>query len=152
MMIASAVGIIKLPLHLTQLCHTELHHGSALAGALNACILSGHTTYLLRRFSFDVFFAAVEKYRVDFIAIQPWIITHMVKERSLTSNYDLSSVKMAISSGSTSSKELCSAFLEIFKFPILNTFGMTEVIGAFLGSPDSSLKGIIYELPPPLFF
>lgn len=140
-MVGSSERVINLTPHLRQLCHTELLHSSALAGALNACIRLGYTTYILKKFSFDVYFAAVERHRADLISIQPWIIAYMVKEKSLTSQYDLTSLKVAISSGSSSNKELCCAFFEKFKFPILNMFGMTEVIGAFQGSPDISMKG-----------
>lgn len=141
MMVASAERVSNIAPNLTELCHMDLHHASALAGALNTNIRLGFTVYILKKFDFDVYFAAVERHRVELISIQPWIVAHMVKEKSLTSQYDLSSLKLAISSGSTSSKELCCAFFEKFKFPILNMFGMTEVIGAFQGSPEISRKG-----------
>ncbi|KAG2237941.1 hypothetical protein INT48_002502 [Thamnidium elegans] len=148
MMVASSEGVVNLDPNLAQLCHMELHHSSALAGALNTCIRLGYTTYILKKFNFDVYFAAIERYRVDFVSIQPWIISHMVKEKSLTKEYDLSSLNVAISSGSTSSKELCCDFFEIFKCPILNMYGMTEVLGAFRGSSEISMKGSVGVIAP----
>lgn len=133
--------IINIPPNLVTLCHTELHHYSTLVGALHLSIKFGYVTYIMKNFSFDAFFSALEKYKVKFMNLQPWILAYMVKEKTLTSKYDLSSLALATSSGSSATKETYLTFFQMFNVPVVNIYAMTEVIGCFSTDPERTFEG-----------
>jgi acyl-coenzyme A synthetase/AMP-(fatty) acid ligase len=96
---------------------------------------------MLKNFTLENYFLAIQKYKVNLISLQPWIASIMVKEEALVRNYDFSSLVSAICSGSKTDKNMCALFSQRFSIPLIGRYGMTEAIGPFQTSFDKTLKG-----------
>lgn len=123
------------------LSHIELHHGSALIFAMHLNIMHRYTTFILKRFSFEKYFIAIQENKVNIISMQPWMAAIISKEESIVNKYDMSSIKIAYCSGSPSSKNLCQIFFKRFNIPLINMFGMTETMLPFETDFERSSEG-----------
>jgi acyl-coenzyme A synthetase/AMP-(fatty) acid ligase len=77
-------------------------------------IMHGYTTFILKKFTLDNYFCAIEKNKIEVITMQPWMVAIVTKEKSIADQFDISSLKFAYCSGSPTSKDLCSMFHERF--------------------------------------
>lgn len=123
------------------LTHTEPHHGSTLILAMHLQIMHGYTTYILKKFTFEKFFLAIQRNKINTISLQPWIAAIISKENSIVTQYDISSLKYAHCSGAPVSKNLCTLFYERFGVLIINIYGMTETMLPFINDNKKSMQG-----------
>lgn len=131
---------IRIP-NVTALTYTELHHASGLVGTMHLNIRLGRTTYILKTFSFDQFYGAIQKYKINAIFIQPWVAAIMVQDDTMANQYDFSSLMTAGCTGSACNEGTFKAFHQRFKIPIVNIYGMTETFGCFRTNFEKTLKG-----------
>lgn len=129
------------PFETRVLSHTELHHGSSLIFTMHIYIKHRYTMFMLRRFSFERYFLAIEKNKINTINIQPWIAATIVKDESILKQYNLSSVRIGYCSGSPTSKSLCQLFLKRLNILLVNIYGMTETMLPFETDFERSLQG-----------
>ncbi|CAG8760344.1 8062_t:CDS:2, partial [Racocetra persica] len=99
---------------------------------LHVPLIHGATTIIHSGFNLKTFCESVQKYKITHIFGSPSIIFELVND-PLTQQFDLSSMDMFISAGTQLRDKLQRKFYEMFKTPILQNYGSTEM-GAALCS------------------
>ncbi|POG59609.1 hypothetical protein GLOIN_2v1720803 [Rhizophagus irregularis DAOM 181602=DAOM 197198] len=111
-------------------------------------ILKGASCVLLRKFELEKFCRAIQDYKVNIAPIVPPIVLLLVNN-PIARKYDLSSLKLAISAAAPLSKDLCKKFVEIYKAPIKQAYGLTETTPfAIVAKTDNIVDGSIGILLP----
>lgn len=90
---------------------------------LNASVLSGATLVLVPRFEPAHIFELIEKHKVTLFAGVPTMYIGMLHAEH---DYDISSLRVAVSGGSSLPTEVFRAFEEKFNVPILEGYGLSE--------------------------
>ncbi|EXX58359.1 uncharacterized protein OCT59_018078 [Rhizophagus irregularis] len=111
-------------------------------------ILKGASCVLLRKFELEKFCRAIQDYKVNIAPIVPPIVLLLVNN-PIARKYDLSSLKLAISAAAPLSKDLSTKFVEIYKVPIKQAYGLTETTPfAIVTKTDNIVDGSIGILLP----
>ncbi|PKY56854.1 acetyl-CoA synthetase-like protein [Rhizophagus irregularis] len=111
-------------------------------------IIKGASCVILRKFELETFCRTIQDYKVNIAPITPPIVLLLVNN-PIARNYDLSSLKLAISSAAPLSKDLCKKFVEIYKAPIKQGYGLTETTPfAIVTKTDNIVDGSIGILIP----
>ncbi|KAF0554944.1 acetyl-CoA synthetase-like protein [Gigaspora margarita] len=110
-------------------------HIYALTCILHGTLIHGATTVILPSFNVETFCESIQKYKINHIYAVPPIILKLVND-PVVQNFDLSSVNLIISAAAPLSDELEKKFLEMFKVPILQAYGLTET-SPILHYPDT---------------
>ncbi|KAF0540770.1 acetyl-CoA synthetase-like protein [Gigaspora margarita] len=100
-------------------------HIYAMTNILHATLIHGATTIILSSFNVNTFCESIQKYKINHIYAVPPIILKLVND-PLVQQFDLSSVDLIISAAAPLSDELRKKFYEMFKIPILQSYGLTE--------------------------
>lgn len=90
---------------------------------LNASVLSGATLVLVPRFEPSHVLELIEKHKVTIFAGVPTMYIGLLHADT---NYDISSLRVAASGGSSLPTEVFRAFEEKFNVPILEGYGLSE--------------------------
>jgi len=100
-------------------------HALGLAVILAGSLHAGASVITQPRFELDAFLAAIQKYRVTWLALVPPIMMALATH-PLVDRYDLSSLKLAGSGGAPLSAELEKAAAARLGCTIFQAYGMTE--------------------------
>ncbi|KAF0464765.1 acetyl-CoA synthetase-like protein [Gigaspora margarita] len=119
---------------------TEFCHSYALIDVLHATLIRGTTTIVHPSFSVKTFCESIQKYKINRIYVIPSIILEMVND-PLAQQFDLSSVDMILSTTAPLSDKLERKFYEVYKIPILQTYGLTET-SLVLQQPDTTKNAV----------
>ncbi|KAL0094897.1 hypothetical protein J3Q64DRAFT_1085704 [Phycomyces blakesleeanus] len=122
-------------------------HSTAMVIAMNVCIKEGTETYLMKNFSLKEYCVAIQKYKIQFTIIQPWVAAALARE-PFVEDYDLSSILVAFSAGSPLDTVTISRFMKRHKFPLLSGFGMTEIISGLKLCNEAAKRGSVGRLCP----
>lgn len=83
---------------------------------------------------------SIQKGKVNGFVTQPWIISSILKS-SIVDNYDISSLKFILCSGAIVDKNMCLSFYKRFSVPVINSYGMTELVSGHQNTFSGSLEG-----------
>ncbi|KAI8141383.1 hypothetical protein BJV82DRAFT_618984 [Fennellomyces sp. T-0311] len=103
-----------------------LYHFSGIHRVFNIGIAQGSTAVLVQKYSVDTMCEAIQRYRVTDFPTAPPIIIHLVNNPKVD-KYDLSSLKVLTVGSAPIAPSVVSRFVEKFKAPLLQGYGMTEV-------------------------
>ncbi|KAI9923745.1 hypothetical protein ASPWEDRAFT_32322 [Aspergillus wentii DTO 134E9] len=92
---------------------------------LNDTVHLGLSTFIMPRFSLEKFCSTVQKHQVTYVWTVPPVVLELVQNNK-TSEYDLTSIRMAISGAAPLAAELIHALYDKLKIPIRQGYGMTE--------------------------
>ncbi|KAH0489406.1 hypothetical protein TgHK011_009838 [Trichoderma gracile] len=98
-------------------------------GQLYACLMAAKTLtpiYVLPKFQYEDFLAAIQRYGVTQLQVAPPIVV-MLAKRPETARYDLSSVRHVMCGAAPLSRELQMLCQDKFGFRITQGYGMTEL-------------------------
>ncbi|EXX58357.1 acetate--CoA ligase ACS2 [Rhizophagus irregularis DAOM 197198w] len=108
----------------------DFFHIYGLTFLVHFVIIKGASCVILCKFKFELetFCRIIQDYKVNIAPIVPpiiWLLVNkinLIKERK----YDLSSLKLIISSAAPLSGDLCKEFVETYNVPIKQAYGLTE--------------------------
>ncbi|KAE8165141.1 hypothetical protein BDV40DRAFT_297732 [Aspergillus tamarii] len=92
---------------------------------LNHTVYLGLSTFVMPRFQFDSFCAAIQKHRITYAYVVPPIILELVSNPRIT-EYDLSSLRMMLSAAAPLAVELIQALHQKLNFSVRQAYGMSE--------------------------
>jgi long-chain acyl-CoA synthetase len=102
-----------------------LFHVFALSSILNVCVRFGCTMSLIPRFDAGVVLAAIQRDRATIFEGVPTMFIGLLAHPDL-GNYDVSSMRVAISGGASIPAPVLDAFEQRFGVLILEGYGLTE--------------------------
>ncbi|EWZ28975.1 hypothetical protein FOZG_17274 [Fusarium oxysporum Fo47] len=115
-------------------------------------LITGDELVVLPRFELKTFLEAIQKFRVEQMAIVPPILIQMLSNRELCSRYDLSSVRFAFSGAAPLGVETMQEVLKVYpNWHLGQGYGLTETspvvtftseLDILLGSSGSLLPGL----------
>ncbi|MFM9368289.1 4-coumarate--CoA ligase family protein [Streptomyces sp. Da 82-17] len=118
-------------------------HIYGLTALVNAPLRHGATVVVLPRFDIDTFLAAIEKHRITALYVAPPIVLALAKHPKVA-EYDLSSVRLVLSSAAPLDADLAAACARRLGLPaVIQGYGMTEL------SPCTHLVPLDVTDPPP---
>ncbi|KAI7897639.1 uncharacterized protein BX663DRAFT_463314 [Cokeromyces recurvatus] len=129
------------------LAYTEFHHGSSLAVTMHFAIYFGVTNYVMSHFSMCRLCEVIERFKINITVTQPYVISALAKESMIT-NYDISSLKSVICCGAALDNSVTLHVKKRTGLLVINTYGMTEVLGAFDSTPALTEANSIGYLAP----
>jgi len=95
------------------------------------------TMVLQRRFDEEATLAAVQEKRAQVLAVVPVMLQRILQQPDeVLDRYDLSSLRIASSSGSALPGELATAWMDRFGDNVYNLYGSTEVAYATVATPE----------------
>ncbi|KAI8966957.1 hypothetical protein BDF20DRAFT_918040 [Mycotypha africana] len=133
-----------LPPTLSMLLHTDFHHVSSLLITFHMNVYHGCTSYILKEYTFEKLLRGIQTCKANVISTQPWIVAAMVKEFENIvekKGYDLSSLMLVVCGGAFIDKTACMSFYQKYKAPLVNAYGMTEILNFLESSFPGTLKG-----------
>jgi len=115
------------PERATVLCFLPLFHSYGYVIGMMSTIFNGSTLVLMNRFLPTSAFNAIDKEHCDKMFGVPVMFKGMLKcEKSITDQYDLSSLNICITGGAACEPEVIFAFKERFNCKFVNGYGITE--------------------------
>ena len=124
------------------LVYTDFHHMSALIVGVHMPIHAGCTAYVMPQYTFEGICAAIQTYKIYFIATQPYMISALAKDDT-AKKYDLSSLRVVSNGGAALELTVTLIAKENIGLRVVNLYGMTESLGAFdNGITGTMLNGI----------
>jgi acyl-CoA synthetase (AMP-forming)/AMP-acid ligase II len=111
----------------------------------------GCTLVLSRSFDPEETLAAIERHRVEAMAVVPVMLKRIMELPTATRRaYDTSSLKIVLSSGSALPAGLSTSFMDEFGPVLYNLYGSTEVAWATIATPEDLLAAAgTAGRPPP---
>lgn len=100
----------------------------------------GIVTYLLKDYSMKRLLQAIQDSKITAFVTQPWILSSLLKS-PVPDEYDLSSLKFILCGGAIVDKNLCLSFYKRFNIPVINTWGMTEIVNCFENNFQGTVAG-----------
>ncbi|CAO3640545.1 unnamed protein product [Mucor hiemalis] len=143
----ATVGTEWLPAGTRFLSYTELHHASSLVITMHLNVMYGCITYLLKEYTMEKLLYSIQEGKVNGFVTQPWIISSILKSHNVD-KYDISSLKFILCSGAIVDKNMCSSFYNRFAVPVINSYGMTELVTGHQSTFSGSLEGNVGTLKP----
>ncbi|KAK7425297.1 hypothetical protein QQZ08_008194 [Neonectria magnoliae] len=90
-------------------------------------LLTGDELVVLPRFELKSFLEAIQKFRIEQMAVVPPILIQMLSNRDLCSKYDLSSVRFAFSGAAPLGSETMEDILKVYpNWHVCQGYGLTE--------------------------
>ncbi len=102
-----------------------LFHVNAMITSVSS-LWKGHAVVLRKKFSASEFWQNVEKYKVNFFSAVPAVYNILLKDPE-GAKYDHSSLDFGICGAAPLSLETFNEFQRVFKIPIIEGYGLTEV-------------------------
>jgi 4-coumarate--CoA ligase len=111
-------------------------------------IIKGASVVIIPKYELSTFCKIIQNYRVNNITVVPPIILSLVKDPTIK-NYDLSSLRLCLSSAAPLSRDLSDEFTRIYNIPVKQGYGLTEASPAtHLTKTDNIVPGSIGKLIP----
>jgi fatty-acyl-CoA synthase len=133
------LGVLgKMPLRVgaTTLVSAPAFHAWGLTHTLSG-IIFGATLVLQRRFDPEQVLQAIDRHRVDTLAVVPVMMQRILAlGREIHQRYDTASLRATLSSGSALPGELALAWMDAFGDNLHNFYGSTEVAYATCAVPE----------------
>ncbi|GAA96397.1 uncharacterized protein L969DRAFT_51666 [Mixia osmundae IAM 14324] len=114
--------------HETWIAFVPLQHSFGLSNVLWASLALGAKVILMTKYNPNTLLQLVQQYRATALHMAPPVVA-MLANSPLVDQYDLSSVRMAISAGAPCPSELVHAVHRRLKIPVLMGYGMSETTG-----------------------
>src|SRR3989344_852905 len=122
------------------LCVLPLYHISAEVLSLITPLCSGGSVIMPNKFSATNFWEIASKYKATWVQVVPTILAILLAKGLYEKNLDLSNLKFGRSASGPLSIDLNKRFEEIFKIPILETYGLTESTSQVVTNPRDLSK------------
>lgn len=116
-------------------------HSFGASANLLSVISLGASSVLMDQFSIDKIFQVIEQEKVTYIAAVPRLFLGMLMHQGVE-NYDLSSLRLCITGGSTMPPKYIPAFEQQFNVKLMEGYGLTEA------SPVCSFSRLHMEQKP----
>ena len=100
-------------------------HSFGASANLLSVINLGASSVLMDQFSIDKIFQVIEQEKVTYIAAVPRLFLGMLMHKDVE-NYDLSSLRLCITGGSTMPPKYIPAFEQKFNVKLMEGYGLTE--------------------------
>ena len=100
-----------------------LFHSFGQTCLMNACVLTGGTMTMLPRFETKKAMEIIQRDKVTLIALVPTMYAFFLNQEG---DFDLSSIRVAVSGGAALPEEVHRAFNERFGITILEGYGLSE--------------------------
>lgn len=104
---------------------TPLYHKNVMP-QVKALLQRGGSVVVMDGFEVESLLAGIETYDITFITGVPAMYKMLLNEETLLEAYDTSSLRFAIAGSAPVSPELYNRFVEAFKTPLLEAYGLTE--------------------------
>ncbi|KAI9282200.1 hypothetical protein BY458DRAFT_497477 [Sporodiniella umbellata] len=123
--------------------------GFSFASSLFTCVISpayyGMTAYITdyNKRSLEDVCKTVQKYKISFLLVAPFIVYSLGRNPEISKQYDLSSIKLLICGGSATDQNMLCMLSGSSEFSILNMYAMTESLCMFSNDTEGSLLGSI---------
>jgi long-chain acyl-CoA synthetase len=117
--------VLTLPEFLRIMVFLPLFHVNAMLTSTSS-MFRGHAIVLRKKFSASEFWPTVEKYKVNFFSAVPAVYTILLKDPD-RAKHDLSSLMFGVCGAAPMPAETIREFERVFKFPIIEGYGLTEV-------------------------
>ncbi|GBC09291.1 hypothetical protein RclHR1_08740011 [Rhizophagus clarus] len=138
-----------------QINHKNIYMGSlpfyhiyGLTLLVHFVIIKGASCVVLRKFELEAFCRIIQVYKVNVAPIVPPIVLLLVNN-PIARNYDLSSLKLAISAAAPLGSDLCKKFVDIYHASIKQAYGLTETTPfAMVTKTENIVDGSIGILIP----
>jgi len=127
--------------HDTGLSLIPLFHSFGAAANMLCVIKLGASTVLMDQFSIDSIFQTIEREKVTYIAGVPRLFLGMLLHKD-AENYDVNSLRLCITGGSTMPPEYIPMFEKKFGVRLVEGYGLTEA------SPVCSVSRVNMEQKP----
>lgn len=101
------------------LAYIEFHHASLLVTIMHIAVYYGRTAYIMAHYNFRGLCKAIEKYKINFAATQPYIVAVLAKD-SIAHEYDLSSLKLFVCCGAALDKSITAVATDRLGLKIIN--------------------------------
>ncbi|KAG1440500.1 hypothetical protein G6F56_011898 [Rhizopus delemar] len=127
---------------------TNFSFVSSLFSCLLNSIFFGASVYFLNqdeRTAKDVF-KAVDKFKINFLILPPYIVYELGKNPQLAKTYDISSLKEVRVGGATVDRAMVHLIKKTTGVAIVNMYAMTECIGITCNDIENTLAGSIGRL------
>jgi acyl-CoA synthetase (AMP-forming)/AMP-acid ligase II len=112
-----------------------LYHKNAMAGAIKPTLAAGGSTVILPNFEPRRFLHTLSAYRCTKAGAVPAVYTLLLQERDLIDTLDFSALQVMTVGSAPTPKELQDAIENVFKVPVIETYGLTEGGPMMVGSP-----------------
>ncbi len=122
----SMLRAYKLEKHDTHLCILPINHASGLYRNVLMAFFSGAKTVLVNNFNVKKFWDFIDKFSINFVQINPTIISSLLREYDAENYIKPKSIKFIGSASAPHSEHLVREFESKFKIPLLVGYGMTE--------------------------
>jgi long-chain acyl-CoA synthetase len=116
-----------------------LFHVFGLSSILNVCVRFGATMALIPRFAPATVLAAIERHRATIFEGVPTMFAGLLSSPEI-GDYDLSSMRVAISGGASIPAPVLDAFEKRFGVVILEGYGMTEAASTITFNPSAAQR------------
>ncbi|GJP87154.1 hypothetical protein CBS115989_10883 [Aspergillus niger] len=93
---------------------------------LNYTVYTGVPMYVLPRFQFPSFCDTIQRHRITYAYVVPPVILELVSNPATTKDYDLSSLRMAVSAAAPLAVDLIHAAREKLGLVVRQAYGMSE--------------------------
>lgn len=113
-----------------------LFHGFGQTTMMNAPFLAQSTVTLLSHFEPHKVFEVIQRDRVTLLALVPTMF-HFIVNYKKSREFDLSTLRVAITGGSAMPAELAARFTEMFHVPVLEGYGLTETSPVVCWNPSA---------------
>lgn len=123
------------------LCIIPLFHSFGAVANMLSAIKIGASMVMMERFTIESIFKTIERERVTYIAAVPRLFLAMLLYDGVE-NYDLSSLRLCITGGSTMPPDYIPIFKKTFGVKLLEGYGLTEA------SPVCSFSRLNMEQKP----
>ncbi len=115
-----------------------LYHSSG-SGFASIAQMLGNTLVLVERFSPEAFCEHVQEHRVTTTTVVPTML-HQIAEWPRARDYDLSSLRVVVCTGSPLREEVRSAGRELLGDVVYDLYGSTEMGWVSVAGPDDQLR------------
>ena len=114
-----------------------LFHGFGQTTMMNAPFLAQSTVTLISHFEPHKVFEVIQRDRATLLALVPTMFLFMVHYKK-SHEFDLTSLRVAITGGSAMPPDLASKFTELFNVPVLEGYGLTETSPVVCWNPSAA--------------
>ena len=116
------------------------HNGGLSLSAMITLIKGGTCVILAGSFEPDVYFSAIERYRISIINVVPTMLAKLV-DHPMIDRYDLSSLRKISYGSSPISEAVLDAALNTFRAGFYQSYGQTETGMLLILKPSDHLTG-----------
>ncbi|RIB19056.1 hypothetical protein C2G38_2016005 [Gigaspora rosea] len=122
------------------------YHAYALICCIHVTLIYGATLIIFPSYNIKTLCHCIQEYKIDYVHAAPPVILDLINYPD-AKEYDLSSVKIIVSSGAPLCRELAYMFYEHFNIRIKQTYGLTEALAVYYSNSNTIIDSCGTLLP-----